>query len=109
MAASVSAPLSQHVERLHAHPAAEGGVRSGLSELIERLTAEGLISMKEAAKLYGRKTHKSTPARHHVNGVKLAGGATVRLEAIRVGGSLCTSQAAVLRFFAAQNEVAGHV
>jgi hypothetical protein len=71
--------------------------------LVERLTSEGLISMKDAAKLYGRATHKSTATRHAVKGVKLADGTVIRLEAIRVSGALVTSRAAVLRFFAAQN------
>jgi hypothetical protein len=75
-----------------------------VADLVERLIAENLISMKEAAKLYGPKGHKSTPTRHHLRGVKLNDGTTCRLEAIRVGGKLLTSRAAVLRFFAAQNQ-----
>ncbi len=74
------------------------------AELVERLTVEGLISMKDAAKLYGRTTHKSTPTRHAVKGVRLPNGEVLRLEAIRVSGALVTSRAAVLRFFAAQNQ-----
>lgn len=74
------------------------------ARLVERLTSEGLISMREAAKLYGRTTHKSTATRHAVRGVKLPDGTVIRLEAIRVSGSLVTSRAAVLRFFAAQNQ-----
>lgn len=75
---------------------------TSLNERIERLTAEGLISMRDAAKLYGRNTHRSTPTRHAAKGVRLADGTTAKLEAIRVGGALCTSRAAVMRFFAAQ-------
>jgi hypothetical protein len=96
MADSVSAPLADHLERLQGIPTA--------ADLVERLTAEGLISMKDAAKLYGRATHKSTPTRHHVKGVRLADGTVIRLEAIRVSGALATSRAAVLRFFSAQNQ-----
>lgn len=77
------------------------------TELIEQLTSEGLISMRDAAALYGRRTHKSTPTRHALKGVKLPDGRRVKLEAIRVAGALCTSKAAVLRFFAAQNDLAG--
>lgn len=95
MAVSVSAPLADHVERLHDAPAATG--------LVATLQREGFISMKDAAEMYGRKTHKSTPTRHALHGVKLPDGTVVRLEAIRVSGALVTSRAAVLRFFAAQN------
>ena len=71
--------------------------------LVERLTSEGFISMADAARLYGRRTHKSTATRHALRGVRLPDGRVVKLEAIRVSGALCTSRAAVLRFFAAQN------
>lgn len=97
MAGSISDLLESHAEQLQATP-----TEGGLTELIRQLTVEGLISMKDAAKMYGRNTHKSTPTRHAQKGVR-AGGRLVRLEAIRVSGSLCTSRAAVLRFFAAQN------
>lgn len=74
------------------------------AELVEKLTAEGLISMADAAKLYGRTTHKSTATRHATKGVKLPDGRVLKLESIRVSGAVVTSRAAVLRFFAAQNE-----
>jgi hypothetical protein len=97
MAGSVSAPLDTHAEHFQEAPTT--------ANLVERLTQEGFISMRDAAALYGRKTHKSTPTRHALNGVKLADGTRIRLEAIRVSGSLVTSKAAVLRFFAAQNQL----
>lgn len=75
-------------------------------DLVARLTREGLISMREAAVLYSRNTHKSTPTRHTQRGVKLADGTLLRLESIRVSGRVCTSRAAVLRFFARQSGTA---
>lgn len=76
-------------------------------ELVERLTREGFIGMREVARdLYPSGTHYGTPTRHATRGARLANGTVVRLEAIRVGGKLLTSRAAVLRFFAAQNQPA---
>lgn len=77
--------------------------------LVERLTREGLIGMHAAAKLYGqahenKTAHASTPTRHAITGVRLHDGRRLKLETIRVGGRLMTSRAAVLRFFAAQND-----
>jgi hypothetical protein len=40
-----------------------------------------------------------------IKGVRLPDGTVVKLEAIRIGGKLMTSKAAVLRFFAAQQQV----
>ena len=77
--------------------------------LVERLVEEGLISMAAAARLYGQArtnvpTHRSTPARHALRGVRLPDGRLLKLESVRVNGQLRTSRAAVLRFFALQNE-----
>ncbi|VTR97905.1 : DUF1580 [Gemmata massiliana] len=90
--------VSEHVEQvehLEAVPVT--------ADLVERLTREGLISMKDAAKCYKGNTHKSTVVRHAMKGVRATDGTTIRLEAIRIGGALCTSRPAILRFFAAQN------
>ncbi len=76
---------------------------NNITAIVERLTSEGFISMRDAANLYRRGTHKSTPTRHALDGFKRSDGTVVKLEAVRVGGSLCTSRAAVLRFFVAQN------
>lgn len=68
---------------------------------VERIISAGPITMRDAAEIYGPGTHKSTPTRHALKGIKRADGAVVRLEAIRIGGSLRTSRAAVLQFLAA--------
>jgi hypothetical protein len=77
--------------------------------LVARLVNEGLISMSAAARVYGQSragipTHRSTPARHAITGVRLPDGRLLRLESVRVNGQLRTSRAAVLRFFETQNE-----
>ena len=79
--------------------------------MVEKLVGEGLISMSAAARLYGQArsgvpTHRSTPARHAIKGVRLSDGRLLRLESVRVNGQLRTSRAAVLRFIVAQNEPA---
>jgi hypothetical protein len=78
-----------------------------LGALVETILAEGPIGMTGAARLYGsfrsgRPTHPSTPTRHHLHGVRLPCGAIIRLEAVRIGGRLMTSKAAVTRFIIAQ-------
>ncbi|AMV27355.1 hypothetical protein VT84_23350 [Gemmata sp. SH-PL17] len=75
-----------------------------LAELVEALTDEGLISMKDAAKLYGRKTNYATVRRHCLDGIVLPDGTRLHLEHIRLAGSIVTSKQAVIRFIAAQNE-----
>lgn len=47
----------------------------------------------------GRRLHISTVHRWAAAGLKV-GGQVVKLEHIRVGGTLCTSEAALARFFA---------
>lgn len=80
--------------------------------LVETILDEGPIGMTAAARLYGsfrngRPTHPSTPTRHHLHGVRLPCGLIVRLEAVRMGGRLMTSKAAVARFIAAQQAETG--
>lgn len=72
-------------------------------ELIARLQSEGLITMRQATKLYARATHKATVVRHCTKGVEVRG-KRIKLEAILIGGRLATSEAAVRRFFAAMND-----
>jgi hypothetical protein len=96
---STSATLDQHVENLQTIP----------TDLVERLTTEGLIGMRAAAAMYGRcregkPTHSSTPTRHGLKGYKMPDGRVMKLEVIRIAGRLMTSRQAVLRFFAAQNQ-----
>src|SRR5262245_27756855 len=43
---------------------------SSVTTLVEKITDEGQIDMKEAAKLYGPRGHKSTPTRHATKGVR---------------------------------------
>lgn len=77
--------------------------------LVARLTSEGLIGPSAVARRLGssrggRPVHPSTITRWMGAGHMLADGRVVRLEAIRVGGLLRTSWAAVLRYLAAQQE-----
>lgn len=79
------------------------------ADAVGRLLAEGPIGMAAAARLLGsfggdRPTHPSTVTRWAVKGVKLADGSALRLEAVRIGGRLATSHAAVVRFLVAQQE-----
>lgn len=85
-----------------------GGAASALTR-VEQLSAEGLIGMRAAARIYGeskdgKAPHSSTPTRHAINGVKLPDGRVIKLESLRIAGRLMTTRAAVLRFFAAQND-----
>jgi hypothetical protein len=77
--------------------------------LVEQLVREGLISMSGAARVYGQSrdgvmTHRGTPARHALQGVRLSDGRLLKLESVRINGQLRTSKAAVLRFFESQND-----
>ena len=75
---------------------------------VQHLSAEGLIGMRAAARIYGeakdgKPPHASTPSRHAISGVRLRDGRVLKLEVIRIAGRLMTTRQAVLRFFAAQN------
>lgn len=70
--------------------------------LVEKLQTEGLIDMREAARHYANGTHKATPIRYATRGIVVRG-RRMKLEAVMIGGKLCTSKPALLRFFAAQN------
>ena len=76
-------------------------------ERVERLTAEGLIGVAQAARLVGtfrsgKPTHPSTISRWMLNGFALPGGRIVKLEHIKIAGRLATSKQALLRYLAAQ-------
>lgn len=76
-------------------------------DAVNRILSEGALGMSAAARLLGtfrdgRPTHPSTVARWHRDGVTLADGRVIRLEAIRLNGRLVTSRAAIVRFVAAQ-------
>lgn len=73
-----------------------------LDDLIDRLTAEGLIGMHAAARLLGR--HQATVGRWLLDGVTLPDGRHVQLEGFRLGGKLQTSRAAITRFIVAQQD-----
>lgn len=78
-------------------------------ETIDRLMTEGLIGFSRVAKSLGawrlgRPCSPATITRWFHEGVKLPGGDVVKLQAVRVGGKLMTSQQAVFRFVARQNE-----
>src|SRR5690349_19173353 len=76
-------------------------------ELVERLTAEGLIGLAAAARQVGRfragrPTHPSTVGRWCMPGTRRPDGLVVRLEHIRMpGGRLASTEAAVRRFLTA--------
>ena len=76
------------------------------TQLVETIIAEGPIGMGPAARLLGtfqggRACHPGTVTRWAVAGIRHSG-AVLKLEAVRVGGRLVTSRAAVVRFLAAQ-------
>lgn len=66
--------------------------------------SEKVVSLKEAVRMLPRKGHTntlhfSTIYRWIMRGLKTKDGLVVRLETIKVGGTLCTSQEALQRFF----------
>ncbi|MFL5341873.1 MAG: DUF1580 domain-containing protein [Gemmataceae bacterium] len=71
------------------------------------LLHESLLSLSRAAgripPYRGRRTNPSTIFRWLTDGVKLSGGQTLKLEAIRLVGRWLTSAEALDRFLAAQN------
>jgi uncharacterized protein DUF1580 len=71
------------------------------------LLAEQLLSLSQAARKIppyrGRQTNPSTIFRWLRAGVKLPGGAVLKLEGIRLAGRWLTSVEAIERFLAAQN------
>jgi hypothetical protein len=82
------------------------------SGLIERLTAEGVLSLGEIARRLGslrgkRPVHASRVGRWVTAGCELADGRTVRLEAVRVSGQRCSSWPAVIRYLGEQTRAAG--
>jgi hypothetical protein len=83
------------------------------TDLVKRLMTEGLIGMSAAARRLGtfrdgKPTHPSTITRWCVVGVSLDDGTKLKLEHVRMGGRngrLCTSEAALVRFIEAQQEL----
>jgi hypothetical protein len=74
-----------------------------------RLVSEGLLGLAPASRLFGttrngRPKHPATLTRYYHDGVRLANGRVVRLECVKVGSQLMTSEAAVLRFIAEQQD-----
>ena len=66
--------------------------------------SERVISLKEATRLLpkssrSKKLHVSTVYRWSVGGLKSKDGMVVRLEVVKIGGTTCTSQEALQRFF----------
>ena len=77
------------------------------ADLFDRLTSEGLLSLREVARKLkslrgGRPVAPSTVYRWAMHGRRLPDGRTVRLEAVQVGGQFVTSWPAVRRFVADQ-------
>lgn len=75
---------------------------SGPRGQVERLIREGLIEPSVAAKLVKAKT--GTIARWYSRGITLPGGRVLRLEAVRVGGRVMTTEAALFRFIEQQQD-----
>lgn len=76
----------------------------------QRLVAEGLIGLPEAATIFGsgrggKLRHPATLTRDINKGARLPDGRRIRLEAVRVNGSFKTSRQAVLRYIEAQNAI----
>jgi hypothetical protein len=77
------------------------------ADLIERLTAEGLIPLAEVARRLGhlrgtRPVHSSTIGRWVMAGRLLPDGRRLRLEAVRIHGQWVTSWPATVRYLAEQ-------
>jgi hypothetical protein len=77
------------------------------ADQIKQLLAEGPIGLSLAARLFGRfrnnkPTHVSTVSRWINNGVRLADGRVLKLEGFQLNGRVCTTEAAIVRFIAAQ-------
>lgn len=78
-------------------------------ELTQQLMTEGLISMSEAAKMFGScrsgvPTHRATVTRKCLKGDPLPDGTRLRLEHVRVANRLMTSREAVIRHVTALTE-----
>jgi hypothetical protein len=84
------------------HPTSPEVQAEATADAVARLLREGLISTSAAARLlavkHGKPVHASTISRWANEGVRLPGGRVVRLEAIRLGGRVRTTEAAVHRF-----------
>jgi hypothetical protein len=77
------------------------------ADLVERILAEGALGMSAIARLCGTfrggaATHPSTPTRWATQGVRLADGRVVKLEAVKLNGRLISSKPALIRFIQAQ-------
>jgi hypothetical protein len=82
-----------------------------MTETVERLMAEGLISMSEAAKMFGScrsgaATHPATLTRKCLKGDPLPDGTRLKLEHVRVANRLMTSRQAVIRHITAMTAAA---
>ncbi|MFO0905695.1 MAG: DUF1580 domain-containing protein [Pirellulales bacterium] len=69
---------------------------------LEGLMPLAALAAKLGRRRGGKRTHSSTLARWARKGLR-----GVKLEVVRMGGVLCTSEAALLRFFAALEQAAG--
>ena len=79
------------------------------TKTVEELIAEGLISMSEAAKMFGscrngKPTHPATLTRKCLKGDLLPDGTRLRLEHVRVANRLMTTRQAVIRHLTALTE-----
>jgi hypothetical protein len=88
---------------------------SDTQTMVEILLTEGdKLGMGKAGEWIGSNqggpsVHATTVTRWCLRGVRLAGGARIRLEHFRCGGKLLTTKAAIVRFLAAQTENPGNL
>jgi hypothetical protein len=78
-------------------------------DYIDRLMSEGLIVAQTASTYFagfrgGKPCTPQTIYKWMRSGHKLRDGRRVRLEFVRVGGKMCTTRPAILRFIRAQQE-----
>jgi len=102
MTHAICESLDVEVERLQARPPV-----SSNESTAARLTHEGLISLREAAPIFGtgrggKARHPATLTRDILKGASLPDGGRVRLEAVRINGAFKTSRQAVLRYIERQ-------
>ena len=77
-----------------------------VEQLVERLMREGLISMAQAAKMFGSgrngaATHPATLTRKCLKGDLLPSGTRLKLEHIRIANRIMTTHQAVVRHISA--------
>ena len=78
-----------------------------IDPLTEKLRSFAEAARRLPALRVGKPVNPSTVWRWTTRGVRARNGALVRLESIKVGGTCCTSDEALVRFFRALTDGAG--